>query len=48
MRFMMIVKADPSYEAGGPPNPALLAAIGKLSESGDPRAKGLLETIVGR
>ena len=32
MRFMMIVKADPSYEAGGPPNPALLAAIGKLSE----------------
>ena len=31
MRFMMIVKADPSYEAGGPPNPALLAAIGKLS-----------------
>ena len=32
MRFMMIVKADPSYEAGGPPNPALFAAIGKLSE----------------
>jgi len=32
MRFMMIVKADPSYEAGGPPNPALLAAIGKLRE----------------
>ena len=32
MRFMMIVKADPSYEAGGPPNPALLAAVGKLSE----------------
>jgi len=28
----MIVKADPSYEAGGPPNPALLAAVGKLSE----------------
>jgi hypothetical protein len=23
-------------------------AISKLSESGDPRAKGLLETIVGR
>jgi len=33
MRFMMIVKADPSYEAGGPPNPALLAAVGKLSEA---------------
>ena len=32
MLFMMIVKADPSYEAGGPPNPALLAAVGKLSE----------------
>ena len=32
MRFMTIVKADPSYEAGGPPNPALLAAVGKLSE----------------
>ncbi|HSS71245.1 MAG TPA: YciI family protein [Casimicrobiaceae bacterium] len=32
MRFMMIVKADPSYEAGRQPDPALLAAIGKLSE----------------
>src|SRR5262249_21123102 len=32
MRFMMIVKADPSYEAGLPPNPALLAAVRKLSE----------------
>jgi hypothetical protein len=32
MRFMMIVKADPSFEAGGPPNPALIAAVGKLSE----------------
>ena len=32
MRFMMIVKADPSYEAGRPPDPALLAAVGKLSE----------------
>jgi hypothetical protein len=32
MRFMMIVKADPTFEAGGPPNPALIAAIGKLSE----------------
>jgi hypothetical protein len=31
MRFMMIVKADPSYEAGRPSDPALLAAIGKLS-----------------
>jgi hypothetical protein len=32
MRFMMIVKADPNYEAGLPPNPALLAAVRKLSE----------------
>jgi hypothetical protein len=32
MRFMMIVKADPNYEAGRPPDPALIAAIGKLSE----------------
>jgi hypothetical protein len=32
MRFMMIMKSDPSYEAGGPPSPALLAAVGKLSE----------------
>ena len=32
MRFMLIVKADPNYEAGRPPNPALLAAIGTLSE----------------
>lgn len=32
MRFMMIVKADPNYERGRPPDPALLAAIGQLSE----------------
>jgi len=32
MRFMMIVKADPSYEAGQPPNPALIAAVGELSQ----------------
>jgi hypothetical protein len=32
MRFMMIVKADPGYEAGRPPDPALMAAVGKLSE----------------
>ncbi len=32
MRFMMIVKADKNYEAGSPPPPELLAAIGKLSE----------------
>jgi hypothetical protein len=32
MRFMMIVKANPSYEAGQPPNPALIAAVGELSQ----------------
>jgi len=32
MRFMMIVKADAGYEAGRPPDPGLIAAIGKLSE----------------
>ena len=32
MRFMMMVKADRNYEAGLPPNPELLAAIGKLTD----------------
>ena len=32
MRFMMMVKADKNYEAGIPPKPELLAAIGKLTE----------------
>ena len=32
MRFMMIVKADQSSEAGLPPSPELMAAIGALSE----------------
>ncbi len=31
MRFMMIVKADRDYEAGRPPSPALMAAIGELT-----------------
>lgn len=31
MRFMMIVKANQEYEAGLPPDPKLLEAIGKLS-----------------
>jgi hypothetical protein len=34
MRFMMLVKANKDYEAGMPPNPELMAAIGKLSEEG--------------
>ena len=32
MRFMMIVKGDKDYEAGAPPNPALMAEIAKSAE----------------
>ena len=32
MHFMMMVKADKDYEAGVPPNPELLVAIGKLTD----------------
>ncbi len=32
MRFMMLVKGNTDYEAGKPPSPALMAAIGKLSQ----------------
>jgi hypothetical protein len=31
MRFLMMVRADEDYEAGRPPAPALMAAIGQLS-----------------
>jgi hypothetical protein len=34
MRFMMITKADKNHEAGAPPDPRLMAAIGKLTEEG--------------
>lgn len=40
MRFMMIVKADANSEAGLPPDPALMQAIGKLSE--EAFAKGIM------
>jgi hypothetical protein len=43
MRFMMLVKADKNYEAGKPPAPKLMAAIGKLSEE-EARAGILLDT----
>lgn len=33
MRFMMIVKASPDYEAGKPPNPELMAAVARLGEA---------------
>jgi hypothetical protein len=32
MRFMLIAKATKDSEAGLPPDPRLIAAIGKLSE----------------
>ena len=32
MRFMAIIKATADYEAGRPPNPELMAAMGKLSQ----------------
>ena len=32
MKFMMMIKADRSYEAGAPPSPELMAAIDKLTE----------------
>ena len=32
MRFMMMIKATKEYEAGMPPNPQLMAGMGKLTE----------------
>jgi hypothetical protein len=32
MRFMVIIKGNADYEAGVPPSPELMAAMGKLSE----------------
>jgi hypothetical protein len=43
MRFMVMVKADQNYEAGVPPSPGLIAAIGKLTEE-MMRAGVVLET----
>ncbi len=42
MRFMMLVKGDKDYEAGAPPRPELMAAIGALGEEMG-RAGKLLE-----
>lgn len=42
MRFMMMVKGNQDYEAGKPPSPELMAAVGKLSEQ-EARAGILLE-----
>lgn len=43
MRFMMLVKAGADYEAGKPPAPELVAAIGQLAEEMT-RAGVLLDT----
>ena len=43
MRFMMMVKGDKDYEAGLPPKPELLGAIGKLTHD-MVKAGVLLET----
>jgi hypothetical protein len=32
MRFMMLIKANKDYEAGIPPRPQLMAAMGKFAE----------------
>lgn len=34
MKFMSLVKANADYEAGNPPSPKLIEAIGKLSMEG--------------
>jgi len=31
MRFMMMIKATPASEAGAPPNPAVMAGMGRLA-----------------
>jgi hypothetical protein len=43
MRYMMLVKADNDYEAGLPPPPELLGAIGRLADE-MVKAGVLLET----
>ena len=45
MKYMMMVKADKDYEAGRPPSPALMAAIGVLSE--EARKAGKLLAMEG-
>lgn len=52
MRFMMLVKADANYEAGRPPSPALMAAIGQLAQELGPTGAllemgGLLPSAMG-
>jgi hypothetical protein len=42
MRFMAIVKPGKDYEAGRPPSPGLMAAMGKLNE--ESRSAGIFVT----
>jgi hypothetical protein len=42
MRFMAIVKATQDYEAGKPPKPELMAAMGKLAQ--EEQKLGIFET----
>lgn len=44
MRFMMLVKATPESEAGLPPKPELMAAIGRLTE--EQMASGLMVGMI--
>jgi len=45
MQFMMIVKSTKNSEAGGPPNPQLMAAIAKMGE--EATKKGLMISAGG-
>ena len=45
MRYMMIIKATSDYEAGRPSNPALVAAMGALSE--EMMRAGVVESVGG-
>jgi hypothetical protein len=52
MRFLMMVKAGADYEAGAPPSPELMAAIGRLTEEATRAgtmisSEGLLPTAAG-
>ncbi len=45
MRYMMMIKASPDYEAGRPPNPAILAGMGRLTA--EMKEKGTLLAMGG-
>jgi hypothetical protein len=45
MRYMMMIKANADYEAGQPPSPALMAAMGALTE--EMMRSGVVESTGG-